>query len=284
MPNLSAADVTVISVCYKSEDVIHGMIASVPEAASIIIVDNGGDNRFRDFPYNRNIRVVKLDKNEGFGRGCNAGAEVATTPWLLFLNPDARLTDGAIEALLVATERYPAASAFNPRIANGDSTPYFKRRSWLLSHQQYMPRGWPTQDRPISVLSGAAIFVSSAIFRDSGGFDPNIFLYHEDDDLSLRLAKIGPLLFVRDALIVHNSGHSSGRSPEIAHFKAYQMARSRIYTGKKHHRPFPFLSALCQAVFLFLSPAMFFSARRRAKALGFLQGIVSAYREAMERK
>lgn len=284
VPNLSAADVTVISVCYKSEDVIHEMIASVPERTSIIIVDNGGDRQFHDFPDNRNIRVVKLDKNEGFGRGCNAGADVANTPWLLFLNPDARLTAGAIEALLIAAERYPTASAFNPRIANGDSTPYFKRRSWLLSRQQYMPRGWPAHDRPISVLSGAAIFVSRVVFRDSGGFDPNIFLYHEDDDLSLRLAKTGPLMFVRGALIVHNSGHSSGRSPEITRFKAYHMARSRIYTGKKHHRPFPFLSALCQAVFLFLSPAMLFSARRRAKALGFFRGILSAYREAILRR
>lgn len=281
VPKLSAADVTVISVCYRSEDVIQEMIASVPEATSIILVDNGGHSRFHDFPDNRNIRVMKLDKNEGFGRGCNAGAEVATTPWLLFLNPDARLTVGAIDALLIAAERYPAASAFNPRIANSDSTPYFKRRSWLLSRQQYMPRSWPPQDRPISILSGAAIFVSSAIFRDSGGFDPNIFLYHEDDDLSLRLAKIGPLMFVRDALIVHSSGHSSGRSPEIARFKAYHMARSRIYTGKKHRRPFPLLSTLCQAAFLFLSPAMLFSARRRAKALGFFQGIVSTCREAI---
>ncbi|MCA2375566.1 glycosyltransferase family 2 protein [Agrobacterium genomosp. 3 str. RTP8] len=281
MPNLSTTDVTVISVCYRSEDVVPEMIASIPEATPIILVDNGGNNRFHDFPSSRSIRVVKLDKNEGFGRGCNSGAEIATTPWLLFLNPDARLTDGAIDALLIAAERYPAASAFNPRIANSDSTPYFKRRSWLLSRQQYMSRGWPTQDRPISILSGAAIFVSSAIFRDSKGFDPNIFLYHEDDDLSLRLAKTGPLMFVRDALVVHSSGHSSGRSPEIARFKAYHMARSRIYTGKKHHRPFPLSSTLCQAIFLFLSPAMLFSDRRRAKALGFFQGIISTYREAM---
>lgn len=256
------------------------MIASVPELTPVILVDNGGNSRLHDFHENPNIRVIKLDKNEGFGRGCNAGAEAATTPWLLFLNPDARLAKGAIEALLIAAERYPAASAFNPRIANGDSTPYFKRRSWLLTRRQYMPRGWPTQDRPVFILSGAAIFVSRAIFNDAKGSDPNIFLYHEDDDLSLRLAKIGPLMFIRDALIVHSSGYSSGRSPEIARFKAYHMARSRIYTGKKHRRPFPFLSALCQAVFLFLSPAMLCSPRRRAKALGFIRGIISTYREA----
>lgn len=277
---MSPANVTVISVCYKSESVVANMVSSIPEETPIILVDNGGTNQFQDFPANRNIRIIKLDKNEGFGRGCNAGAQAATTPWLLFLNPDARLDDGAVEALLSATERYPTASAFNPRIANSDSTPYFKRRSWLLPRSKYMARGWPTQDSPVSVLSGAAIFVSSAIFCASTGFDPNIFLYHEDDDLSLRLAKFGPLMFIRDAFIVHASGHSSGRSPAVTRFKAFHMAKSRIYTGKKHKRPFPLLSTICQAIFLFLSLGMLFSARRRAKAWGFFQGIISEYRKA----
>jgi len=279
LQRLSPTDVTVISVCYKSDAVINDMISSIPEETPIVLVNNGGTNRFQNIPTNHNVRVINLKKNEGFGRGCNAGARAAKTPWLLFLNPDARLTDGAIQALLLAAERYPTASAFNPRIANTDATAYFKRRSWLLPRNKYMPRGWPTQDTPISVLSGAAIFVSAKLFFASEGFDPNIFLYHEDDDISVRLAKCGPLMFVRDALIVHASGHSSGRSPDIARFKAFHMAQSRIYTGKKHNRPFPLLSALFQALFLFASPGLIFSARRRAKALGFLHGIISKCRE-----
>ncbi|MGN7958277.1 glycosyltransferase family 2 protein [Agrobacterium tumefaciens] len=273
------SDITVISVCYKSDEVIGDMINAIPEVTPIVLVDNGKSNDFSKIPLNRKIRVLPLEENEGFGRGCNAGATIAETPWLLFLNPDARLQDGALLQLLLATQRYRDAAAFNPRISNSDGSPYFKRRSWLLPQNKYMSRGWPKADCHVPVLSGAALFLSKQNFETIGGFDPNIFLYHEDDDLSLRLQKLGPLMFIHDAAATHTSGHSSGRSPEIARFKAFHMAQSRIYTGKKHGRPFTVSSSLMQAIALFLSPAALFSARRRAKAVGFLKGVLVARRD-----
>ncbi|MCW0982264.1 glycosyltransferase family 2 protein [Agrobacterium sp. BT-220-3] len=274
----SPSDVTVISVCYKSDNVISEMMDSIPKSTRIILVDNGKTNRLPNLPQNREISILSLEENVGFGRGCNAGAAIAKTPWLLFLNPDAKLRDGAVQALLNATQRYQNAVAFNPRIINSDGSVYFKRRSWLLPRKKYLPRGWPNGDAQVPILSGAAIFVSRENFEAVGGFDPNIFLYHEDDDLSLRLEKLGPLMFIRDAVVMHLSGHSSGRSPEIARFKAFHMARSRIYTGRKHGKPFAVSSALVQALALLLSPAVLFSERRRAKAVGFLSGILAGSR------
>jgi len=252
------------------------MIATVPEETPIILVDNGKTNSFANLPAGRNIRIVQLEKNQGFGRGCNAGAAVAQTPWILFLNPDARLTAGAIEALLEAIDRHPSGVAFNPRISNSDGSEYFKRRSWLLPRRRYMKKGWPAVDTVVPVLSGAAFLVSKQKFDAVDGFDPAIFLYHEDDDLSLRLAKSGQLVFVHDALVFHAAGQSSGRSPEIARLKAFHMAQSRIYTGSKHQRPLPRLSTFVQALALIMSPSALFSARRRAKAAGFLKGAVEA--------
>jgi len=275
MASLPLSAVTVVSVCYKSDTLIADMVATVPEETPIVLVDNGRTNNFANLPSQRHIRIVQLDKNIGFGRGCNAGADVVQTPWILFLNPDARLTPGAIEALLEAIDQHPSAVAFNPRISNSDGSQYFKRRSWLLPRNRYMKKGWPETDTAVPVLSGAALFVSKKNFDALGGFDPDIFLYHEDDDLSLRLARLGQLVFVRDALVSHAAGHSSGRSPEVARLKAFHMARSRIYTGVKHKRPFPRLSTFVQAFSLIMSPSVLFSARRRAKAAGFFAGALS---------
>lgn len=275
MTALPLSAVTVVSVCYNSDRLIRDLVTAIPEQTPIVLVDNGRTNTFANLPADRNVRIVRLDNNLGFGRGCNAGADAAETPWILFLNPDAKPYPGAIEALLEATTQYPSAVAFNPRIYNEDGSPYFKRRSWLLPRQLYMKKGWPSEDAVVPILSGAALFVSKKSFDYIGGFDPNIFMYHEDDDLSLRLAALGELRFVRDSRIVHSAGHSSGRSPEIAKFKAYHMAQSRIYAGQKHHRPFPKSSTLLQGCLLLLSPHALFSARRRAKALGFLQGALA---------
>jgi len=274
MPSLSLSDVTVVTVCYKSDALIADMIATIPDRSPIILVDNGKTNSFSTLPSHRDIKIVALEENQGFGRGCNAGAAAAQTPWILFLNPDARLTAGAIEALLEAIDRHPSAVAFNPRISNSDGSQYFKRRSWLLPRSRYMQKGWPGTDTIVPILSGAALFVSKQKFDAVNGFDPTIFLYHEDDDLSLRLAQLGQLVFVKNALVFHAAGHSSGRSAEIARLKAYHMAQSRIYTGIKHRRPFPRISTLAQALALILSPSVLLSARRRAKASGFLKGAI----------
>lgn len=276
MENLPLSAVTVVSVCYKSDEIVTDMMASIPAEVPVVLVDNGKSNKFERLAARRNITIVSLEENVGFGRGCNAGADVAETPWVLFLNPDARLQQGAITALLDAVKKYPKAVAFNPRISNADGSQYFKRRSWLLPKRMHMARGWPKTDQLVPILSGAALFVNRDQFLSVGGFDPRIFLYHEDDDLSIRLANLGNLVFVHGSRIVHAAGHSSVRSPEIAYLKAFHMAQSRIYTGIKHGRHFPRGSTLLQAVALFLSPAIIFSPRRRAKAAGFLAGCISS--------
>ncbi|MFK4259634.1 glycosyltransferase family 2 protein [Agrobacterium tumefaciens] len=275
MTSFPLSAVTVISVCYKSDAVVLDMLRSIPDVIPVVLVDNGKTNSFTKLPPSKNIRVLSLDENLGFGRGCNAGAELAQTPWILFLNPDARLNPGSVEALLEAIDRHPAAVAFNPRIINSDGSQYFKRRSWLLPRHCYLKKGWPAEDTVVPILSGAALLVSKKHFEEVGGFDPNIFMYHEDDDLSLRLAELGKLMFVKRSEVVHAAGHSSERSPEIARLKAFHMAQSRIYTGQKHLRPFVNTSTLLQAGLLLLSPHVLFSKRRRAKAIGFLQGAIT---------
>ncbi len=283
MNGFARTDITVISVCYKSDAVIGEMVNSIPRETPIILVDNAGTNNFDSIDSRKKIDIVQLAENQGFGRGCNAGASKAETPWLLFLNPDARLADGALDVLLEAARKYPKASAFNPRFTNNDGNPYFKRRSYLLPHNEYMKRGWPKHDCEVPVLSGAAILISKRIFDQVGRFDPNIFLYHEDDDISLRLRKHGSLMFVRDALVFHKGGRSSTRTADIAYFKAFHMAQSRVYAGRKHGRPLPRVSAVLHGLLQILITSAFFSKRRWAKSRGFLIGACSRKTKARRR-
>ncbi|WP_425623952.1 glycosyltransferase [Agrobacterium radiobacter] len=172
------------------------MIASVPGSTPIILVDNGYTNTFETVSKERSVKIIRLTSNHGFGQGCNEGAKYATTPLLLFLNPDARLGERALNSLLEGVANHPNGSAFNPRISNDNGKNYFKRRSYLLPRTLWMKRGCPKTDREVPVLSGAALLVSKRNFDLVGGFDKNIFLYHEDDDLSIRLRRFGPLFYI----------------------------------------------------------------------------------------
>lgn len=284
LSSYSLSDVTVISVCYHSDMVIGDMIASVPTVTPIILVDNGCTNKFDQLPQDRTVSIIKMVENQGFGRGCNAGAQLAKTSLLMFLNPDARLSDGALQALVDAANQYPSASAFNPRIVNSDGSAYFKRRSYLLPRRAWMKRGWPPKDCEVPVLSGAALMVSKRYFHAAQGFDKEIFLYHEDDDLSLRLREFGTLVYVQKSEVIHAGGHSSGRSANVAYLKALHMAQSRVYTGRKYGRPFPALTTFFRAVLLLGSPVNLVSSRRRAKALGMMVGSAMMLRSSWQKK
>jgi N-acetylglucosaminyl-diphospho-decaprenol L-rhamnosyltransferase len=267
--------VTVVSVCYNSMAVLPLMLASVPEGTRVVIVDNSpeADPALTQLAEGRGAQLVLNRENLGFGVACNIGAAGAETEFLLFLNPDAALAPDALGHLTAAMDRYPKASAANPRIAEADGSPYFKRRSVLIPRREWLPRGWPAADREVPVLSGAALFVRRSAFEAVGGFDSQIFLYHEDDDLSIRLKRdCGPLMFVRDALATHQGGASTARSPEVAAFKGWHMGRSRVYAMRKHGAIYPLATFTTAAVLQTLSPSNFLSRRRRAKQMAFLRG------------
>ena len=140
-----------------------------------------------------------------------------------------------------------------------------------------MPREAAEADCELPVLQGSAIFVRRAAFEAVEGFDPKIFLYHEDDDLSLRLmADCGPLRLVTGAEVVHLFGEATARSPRTAALKAWYMGQSRVYACRKHGMPNAFGNALFEALSKLLSPLTLLSARKRAKHLAFLRGVLAA--------
>lgn len=260
--------VTIVTVCYNSEAVLPAMLASVPEGARVIIVDNASKTRdgVRAIATRHGARLIEMDANMGFGVACNAGAAAAETEFVLFLNPDAALRPGALEALRDAARRYPQAAAFNPRITHEDGSVHFKRRSNLLPRGEWLPRGWPEAEGEVPVLVGSAIFITKANFDAVGGFDPHIFLYYEDDDLSLRLRRaIGPLIFVPGAEVMHMGGASSARSVAVARIKGHHLGRSRVYAAVKHGVAWGRTAALVEAALGAVSPLVLISKRKRAK-------------------
>ena len=209
--------VTVVTVAHNSLAVLPKMLASVPRGSTAIVVDNASRDAaaLADLARTHGAQLIRNEDNCGFGPACNIGAAEALSEFVLFLNPDARLGDGAIEALVAAADAHPEAVAFNPAITDGKGRPYFKRGSVLLPASARLPAGWPDADREVPVLTGAAFFVRRAAFEAVGGFDPAIFLYHEDDDLALRLKTVGSLMFVHGARVTHDAGNSTVRSPRL---------------------------------------------------------------------
>ena len=267
---------TVISVTYNSAAVLPAMLETVAGTAALVVVDNGSGDGSAGIAAAHGATLVRLDRNEGFGRGCNAGARAASTEFLFFVNPDVRHSPGCIAALEAAADEVKDQVAANPLVLRADGRPDFKTRSILVPGSRSRRRDVPRTRSPMQVLTGCALFCRRDAFETVGGFDPAVFLYHEDHDLAIRLARTGGTLWhVPEAVVRHDAGTGSPRNAAVARLKGYHMARSRYYTMKKHGLPLPFLRTLLPATLGLVLPHNVLSQRRRAKYLGQFSGAIS---------
>ena len=268
-------DLTIIVVCYNSSAILPGLLASLPKHVPVTLVNNSPYDRL-DHLVSHQVRVISSDENVGFGVACNSGASTVDTQYILFLNPDTRLQVGALAALMKAAESFPDASAFNPIIVNTNGKVCNKRRSVLLPSGHGLSAQAIQVGGIVPVLTGAALMVRTDAFFEVGGFDPAIFLYHEDDDLSIRLSKVGPLRIIKSAKVLHKGGYGSGDRIASAGIKAFHMGQSRVYAMRKHKRPIPLLRSLVWAILQLLSPVTWTSRRKFTKQINFLRGVLSA--------
>ncbi|MGE0586076.1 MAG: glycosyltransferase family 2 protein [Flavobacteriaceae bacterium] len=238
---------SIILVSYNSAAVLADALASIPAGHEVIVVDNASTDRSIAIAEEAGARIVRLGKNLGFGTACNRGAAVASNDAILFLNPDARLEPGALEALSRAMDAYPQAHAFNPLIVDASGQQYYRDRNRLIDNKRWF-RGAPEADRKIPMAVGAAALFRKSAFEALGGFDEKIFLYFEDVDLSARLIATGhDIMHVHDARVVHLIAQSTPRSDAVAAFKNYHFAKAKLHVMRKHGKPvFRRLQALSQ--------------------------------------
>lgn len=234
--------VTVILVSYDSGAVIGRAVGSVPRETPVVIVDNAspeGTGFMAGLP--RAAELVALPRNLGFGTACNAGARAATTPYLLFLNPDAELEAGALDRLLAAAALY-GPGFLMPAIV-GENGRLMRKEGSIL---EPVPRARRLKEEEIAgdyctrFVHGAAVLVARDLFLAMGGFDERIFLYHEDDDLALRaLARKLPIIVVREARVRHGGGKSS--TPRLSRTFAINRRKkqSELYVRRKYGHPVP---------------------------------------------
>ncbi|UWQ79451.1 glycosyltransferase family 2 protein [Leisingera sp. S132] len=274
--------ITIITVTYNSSEIAGNLLRSNTDGVPVILIDNASQDAdaTRVLASKHGAQFIANSENLGFGCACNQGAELADTEFLFFVNPDAELFGDTMQQLLTTADAHPTASAFNTRVVKGDGSLFFKRRSKLIPKSLWLGRDAAKRDGEVPVLSGGALLVRKAAFDKIGGFDPKIFLFHEDDDLSLRLKEhCGPLRYAFDAKVRHLLGHSTERSAKTAALKAWYMGQSRVYAARKHGQSYGYLRALGEAILQLISPLNLLSARKRSKSWYYFQAILSSRRQ-----
>ncbi len=253
-------DIAVILINYNSSEHSINCIRSIIEKTSknlnyqIIITDNCSEKEdylklksFCDEINFPNLELHRSDINSGFGGGNMFGVQFANAKYLAFVNNDTLLKNDCLSILKNALETNPnigiaGAQAYKE---NGDfmiSLDHFASpareiigRSFLESiNSKKYPKRKKKYSNPIQVnfVPGSFMFVRASDFYEVGGFDTTIFLYYEETDLCIRLAKKSKFAFlIPEAEFVHFHGASTGKSLAIKK----ELKISLLYIMRKHY-------------------------------------------------
>ncbi|MGE0193000.1 MAG: glycosyltransferase family 2 protein [Planctomycetota bacterium] len=208
----------------------------------LVVVDNGSTDGTTDAlaaaaPH---VRVVVRPTNEGFAGGANAGIDASTSPWILTLNNDAWLEQGALARLREAARTADQdVAALQPLLLFDRAGTDVVNSTGIrllasgggLDRDVHRPRAEARGGPDVfGVTAGAALYRRAALddVRDRGRvFDPAFFLYFEDVDLAWRLRRRGwQSRYVPEAVARHAFQASSRRHGDD--FVLRQCMRNRL--------------------------------------------------------
>lgn len=217
------------------------------------------------------VELTVSDRNRGFTGGNNllireALASRDRPDYLLLLNSDTVVHDGALEALVAFMDGHPRAGIAGSQLLSPDgriqASPFryftvaseldrglrFGVLSRLLSRWAVVA---PTPARATRAewVSGASMILRSAMLDEIGLLDEGLFTYFDDVDLCLRARRAGwETWYVPDSRVVHLEGASSGVTRgRRDRLPAYLLEARRRYFLKNHG---PAFTALADAAFL----------------------------------
>jgi len=212
-------------------------------APSIVVVDNGSrENEAAqlraEFP---NVTVIALQENVGFARGVNAGALAALHRGannLLLFNNDAWMTqdDDVISRLEALLENDGTIGAAGPTICNPDGSVQSCGYNYSLWFPVPRARRIAKGQRTVRgmFLSGSCLLVRGSLFAQIGGLDPDLFMYGDDVDLTIRIRKLGFTTALIEGTVLHERGATIGLASSRY---IYSVLRGNLIVVLKHATP-----------------------------------------------
>ena len=260
------SDLTVVIPNWNTPDLtircVEALVAEGVAPDRIVLVENGST----DDSYERleqalpECRLIRFEKNVGYGRAMNAGARELSGSFYLLMNNDAFVhAPGSIPRLL-ATFDDPSVGLSFPRYLNVDLT---LQPSVMPTHSpltalvrasglsRLVPNRWApklsthwdhAQAREIDGANGAVMLFRGETWNRLGGFDERIYIYAEEIDICWRTRKLGrKIWFTPEAEFVHIGNGSAGKQWSDA--KREELIAASESTVIRWHLPRPSAAA-----------------------------------------
>lgn len=256
----SKIEVSIIIVNWNTKDFLKNCIQSIQRETSvsheIIIIDNCSTDGSTEMLRTKflGLTVVENKENKGFASANNQGIEIAKGKYILLLNPDTIILEGAIDRMVSWLSDKPDVGCVgcqvwenatdiqmtcfaDPRAVNLFIVTFGLMRLAglfpILGRPWY--RGWDRcSERDVDVVSGMFMLVPRHVMERVGPLDEAFFVYAEEADWCRRIRQAGwRCVFTPEARILHLDGGSKSTA-QIKSRMHIQMQKSHLIYARKH--------------------------------------------------
>ncbi len=225
-------DLSIIVLSYNGKRLLRECLRSIRFADpklrhEVIVVDNASADGSaemvaKEFPEHA---LIKAGANLGYAGGNNLGLAAARGRYVMIMNPDIFVKDGALEELVRWLEAHPEVGVVGPKLVNGDGET--RQESAYRYHTPIVPvlrrtplgrTGWGKRkveaflmkdaqtDAPTEVdwLLGGALVARREAVAQVGLLDERFFLYFDDVDWCRRFWEKGwKVVFLPHVSLIH---------------------------------------------------------------------------------
>ncbi len=259
-------DVSINIVHYNTPRLLRQTLLSIRRAAprlnyEVIVVDNNPNLRVKkgiveEFP---EVKVLTSPVNIGFGQGINLAFEHARGRYLLVFNPDVSMLPNSLEQLVGYLDENQDVGIVGSKLENPNGKiqyscyrftkphtvlyrrlPFLDRLNVVKQHlTDYLMCDWDhATSRDVDYLLGACMLIRRKALDQVGMFDPNFFIYFEEQDLCRRFWKAGwRVVYHPHSIMVHYHRRESAKGGLFAQLLnpvTRHQIRSAIYYFQKY--------------------------------------------------
>ncbi len=250
---------SIIIVSYNTRDITLACLESVyaqtrETSFEVIVLDNASSDGSADAIAGRfpQVRLIRHPINLGFAGGNNLAAKDAAGEFLLLLNPDTVVLNGAIDTLMAFARANPGAGIWGGRtvFADGTLNPTYcwkRQTAWSAfccgTGLSSLFRGsrvldpeamgaWNRDQAPeVDIVSGCFLLITRALWDTLGGFDTAFFMYGEEADMCLRAREHGARPRITTAATIV---HLGGASEKVRSDKLVRLLKAKTLLIRRH--------------------------------------------------
>lgn len=217
MDRVTSAEVSAIIPVHKQSKRLERCLAAIrPQVDEVVVSADANEIVTPDWV----MYVHPQAKRTGFGHTCNRGARNSVGKYLLFLNDDCYLDDGAVAKMLECMTDGVAVVGCKLRYPDGTLQHAGTRRDPKgYAHIDYRRNeGSITEPTEMEFVTFAAALVRREAFYQVHGFDEEFDCYCEDSDFCLRVRRAGwKVVYTPLATGIHEESKTTAETKGMMH-------------------------------------------------------------------